>query len=342
MDLYTVKATARERFQGTCRVCRVCNGVACAGEVPGMGGRGTGATFHNNVTALANYRLNLRAIHNVIQPKLACHILGLDLALPVIGAPIAGIGTNMKNALTEEEYAIAIATGCCQAGTIAMSGDGSYPEQFECGLTALKAVKGHGIPTIKPRETYKIIEMAKRAADAGASAFGVDIDAAGFFDMANFGQPVGPKTQAELAEIKEKTSIPFIVKGIMTPDAAEACLVAGVDAIVVSNHGGRALDHIPGTAEVLPLIAETVKGQIVILVDGGIRSGVDVLKMLALGADAVLVGRPLAIGAIGGHAQGVELIINKFADELRAAMLLTGTANVSAVSKGIIYGDTLR
>jgi len=335
MDLNTVKLTARERFAGSCRVCPLCNGVVCAGNVPGMGGRGTGDAFRNNVAALAEYRFNLRVVHNVSQPKLSCRVLGVDLALPIICAPIAGIATNMNCALTEQEYSTAVVT-CCQAGTIAMTGDGSYPEQFECGLAAVKAVAGSGIPVIKPRETGRVIEMAKRAADAGAPAFGMDIDAAGFFDMANVGQPVGPKTQAELAKIKEKTTIPFIVKGIMTPDDAAACVAAGVDAIVVSNHGGRALDHVPGTAEVLPFIAEAVKGKLTILIDGGIRSGGDVLKMLALGADAVLVGRPLAIGAVGGQAQGVELVLKKFADELRAAMILTGTADVAAVSRNII------
>jgi isopentenyl diphosphate isomerase/L-lactate dehydrogenase-like FMN-dependent dehydrogenase len=165
----------------------------------------------------------------------------------------------------------------------------------------------------------------------------VDIDAAAIINMTNAGQPVGPKTQAELAYIKENTTIPFIVKGIMVPEDARACVEAGVDAIVVSNHGGRVLDHTPGTAEVLPYIAEAVKGRITILVDGGIRSGADVLKMLALGADAVLVGRPVTIGGVGGGAEGVAMVLNKLAAELRAAMVLTGTANVAAVPEDILW-----
>jgi isopentenyl diphosphate isomerase/L-lactate dehydrogenase-like FMN-dependent dehydrogenase len=96
------------------------------------------------------------------------------------------------------------------------------------------------------------------------------------------------------------------------------------------------LDHVPGTAEVLPLIAAAVKGKLTVLVDGGVRSGADVLKMLALGADAVLVGRPLAIAAVGGQAAGVAQALNAMAAELRAAMILTGTADVAAVSPGIL------
>ena len=105
---------------------------------------------------------------------------------------------------------------------------------------------------------------------------------------------------------------------------------------MVSNHGGRVLDHTPGTAEVLPGIAATVKGKTKVLVDGGVRTGADVLKMLALGADAVLIGRPLVTGAFGGGAEGVASILNKLKAELISAMLLTGTASVRNVSPDIL------
>lgn len=337
MDWQTIRKDAREKFHGSCRVCPTCNGIVCAGEVPGMGGLGTGTAFKNNVEALASYRLNLRTIHNVDTPKLSCNILGMELTLPVIAAAIGGIALNMNSAMTEEEYCQAIVAGSRQAGIIGMTGDGPKPEVFGSGLKALEANGGYGIPVIKPRETDKIIELAARAATAGAPAFGMDIDAAALINMVNAGQPVGPKTQADLEEIKKHTTIPFIVKGIMTPDEAEICAAAGVDAIVVSNHGGRALDHAPGTAEVLPYIAEAVKGKVTILVDGGIRTGVDILKMLALGADAVLIGRPLAIAAVGGGAEGVALAVNKLAGELKAAMVLTGTADVTDVSANILW-----
>ena len=155
--------------------------------------------------------------------------------------------------------------------------------------------------------------------------------------MTNAGQPVGPKSQADLEYIKRNTPIPFIVKGIMAPEDAEACYQSGVDAVVVSNQGGRAVDGGAATAEVLPEIADIVKGRLVILADGGIRSGTDILKMLGLGADAVLVGRPLAIGAIGGGAAGVAMVLDKMAAELRAALLLTGTADVADVNSQILW-----
>ena len=337
MDIQEIRKLARQRFDGACRVCPVCDGRVCAGEVPGMGGVGTGRAFQNNVEALAERRLNLRTIHDVKEPRLQREILGLELAFPVLAAPIGGIAMNMKAALSEAEYVAAVIEGCRQAGVGGMTGDGPNPAIFETGLKAFSMTAGWGIPVIKPRENERIVELAEIAAQAGAPAFGVDIDAAALINMINAGQPVGPKTVADLRYIKQNTTIPFIVKGIMTPDEAEDCLEAGVDAIVVSNHGGRALDYTPGTAEVLPYIAEIVNRQLTILVDGGIRNGVDVLKMLALGADAVLVGRPAALGAVGGGAEGVALILNKLAAELKTAMILTGTEDVAEVSEEILW-----
>jgi isopentenyl diphosphate isomerase/L-lactate dehydrogenase-like FMN-dependent dehydrogenase len=164
----------------------------------------------------------------------------------------------------------------------------------------------------------------------------MDVDGAGLAVMALKGQPVSPKSPDELKACIAATPLPFIVKGIMTPDEAEIAFAAGAAAIVVSNHGGRVLDHTPGAAEVLPAIARAVKGQGVILADGGVRSGADVLKYLALGADAVLVGRPLVVGAFGGGSEGVTLLLEKMRAELAAAMLLTGTASVGEVSPAIV------
>ncbi len=158
--------------------------------------------------------------------------------------------------------------------------------------------------------------------------------------MAMKGQPVGPKTSAELQEVIAATSLPFIVKGIMTADEAEEAVRAGAAAIVVSNHGGRVLDCTPGAAEVLPGIAARVKGKAIIFADGGVRSGADVLKLLALGADAVLVGRPLVIAAFGGGREGVAMYLNQLKGELLQAMLLTGTADVKQVSARILQTDS--
>lgn len=337
-----VRQVARKKFAGSCRVCPVCNGVACAGEVPGMGGVGTGSSFCNNVLALANCRLNLRTVHAVKEPNLTTDFLGLKLSMPIMAAPIGGIPMNMNHALTEAEYAESVVEGALQAGTLAMTGDGPKGEVFLSGLKVISEQGGQGIPFIKPRDVDVIVDMAKQASRIGAKVFGIDIDAATLINMVRMGQKVSTKTSEELAYIKKNTDIPFIVKGIMTADDALRCCQAGVDAIVVSNHGGRVLDGTPGTAEVLPYIAEAVKGKMTILVDGGIRSGADVLKMLALGADAVLIGRPIAVGAVGQGANGVKEVFEKFAAELRSAMILTATADVNNVSADILWKPGVR
>jgi isopentenyl diphosphate isomerase/L-lactate dehydrogenase-like FMN-dependent dehydrogenase len=127
-----------------------------------------------------------------------------------------------------------------------------------------------------------------------------------------------------------------MIKGIMTVDEAQMAIDAGAAAIVVSNHGGRVLDHTPGTAAVLPKIASKVKGKIIILADGGIRNGYDVLKMLALGADAVMIGRPIIRGAVGGGKEGVALVLNMMRKQLAEAMVMTGQASVLKIDSSVV------
>ena len=107
--------------------------------------------------------------------------------------------------------------------------------------------------------------------------------------------------------------------------------------IVVSNHGGRILDHCPGTADVLPRIAAALRGRVPIIVDGGVRSGVDVLKMLALGADAVFIGRPVCVAAIGGGLDGVRIYFEGIRTQLAQAMLLTGVGTVGDINPELLF-----
>ena len=327
MNLQEIRQEARRKLAPVCSVCPVCDGVVCAGKIPGVGGAGTGASFKNNIAALASYRLNMRTLHAVSDPALSVSLFGRQLAMPVLGGAVAGAKMNFNAALTEEELAWAVVAGSREAGTLTMTGDGPDPTLFEAGLQAIARAGGHGIPIIKPRPLADIVERARRAVAAGAVAVGIDVDAAGLLPMKRSGQPVGPKPLPELRELVSSLDVPLVFKGIMTADEAEVAVAAGAGAIVVSNHGGRALDHLPGTAEVLPEIARAVKGRITILADGGVRAGVDVLKMLALGADAVLVGRPLAVAAVGGGPEGVTTLYRHLADELCTAMVLTGCAS---------------
>ncbi|TEB08883.1 alpha-hydroxy-acid oxidizing protein [Pelotomaculum propionicicum] len=336
MDFLQIKEKAKENLKGYCRICTFCNGRACAGEVPGMGGVGSGSAFMANLEALARYRLNMRTIHEAKDPDTSLTLFGLKLQPPILAAPITGTPYNMGGALTEREFIGMIISGSRQAGSLGFSGDGAVPGLYESGVDAITAESGWGIPIIKPRSQEAIIEKIQQAENAGAPAVGIDIDGAGLVTMTLKGQPVGPKSREELKEIIKSTRLPFILKGIMTVDEAEAAVEIGASAIVVSNHGGRILDHTPGAAEVLPGIVKAVGKNITVLADGGVRSGTDALKLLALGAYAVLVGRPLITGAFGGGAEGVKFILSMMTAELTQSMILTGCGTLAEIDNRIL------
>lgn len=331
-----IRKAAREHMKGYCRVCPVCNGVACAGEVPGMGGIGTGASFRANLAALSAWRLNMRLLHEVTAPNPATTLLGQSLEIPVLAAPIGGVAFNMGGAVSEEAYIAAKLQGCRNHGILACTGDGVPPFIHQAAFAAIRAVGGRGIPFIKPWEDAALFAKLEQAEATGAPCIGMDIDAAGLVTLRKMGRPVSPKSPSQLEAIIARVQVPFILKGIMTADQARLAVDAGAQAIVVSNHGGRVLDHTPGAAEVLPEIAAAVRGQIAILADGGVRSGVDVLKLIALGADAVMVGRPFSIAAMGGLAEGVGAFIDQLKTELVSAMVLTGCRDLPSVERSIL------
>jgi 4-hydroxymandelate oxidase len=126
----------------------------------------------------------------------------------------------------------------------------------------------------------------------------------------------------------------------MTPDDAKLAVDVGASGIVVSNHGSGVFDYTPGVAEVLPNISKAVRGQIAIMADGGVRSEGDVLKMLALGADAVMIGRPFEISAIGGLQEGVETYVDEIKTELIQSMILTECNDITSVDKTILFDES--
>ena len=329
-----VRDNAREMMKGFCRVCPVCDGRACRGEVPGMGGLGTGATFSNNLKALEKLRLRMRLVHDAVQPDTSMTLLGMKLDMPVLAAPIGGVSFNMGGKITEDQYADAVLEGCAQRGIVGCVGDGVPDFIHEAGNAAVK--KFGGIPFIKPWESDELYDKIGKAADAGATVFGMDLDAAGLVTLRKMGRPVAPMPLSELAKVVRRTPGKFILKGVMTVEDARLAVEAGVDAIVVSNHGGRVLDHAQGTAEVLFDIVEAARGDLEVIVDGGVRTGVDVLKMLALGADAVMIGRPFSVAAVGGLTEGVAKYIDQIKGELVQAMVLTGCKTVADANSSIL------
>ena len=143
-------------------------------------------------------------------------------------------------------------------------------------------------------------------------------------------------TWKDVEWVREQWKGPLVIKGILDPDDAREAAASGADAIVVSNHGGRQLDGVSSTARALPHVADTIEGQMPILVDGGVRSGLDVVRMLALGADFVLLGRAWAYALAANGQAGVAHVLKLIDAEMRVAMALTGCTSVSQITEEIL------
>jgi 4-hydroxymandelate oxidase len=137
--------------------------------------------------------------------------------------------------------------------------------------------------------------------------------------------------------LRSLVKIPVLLKGVLNPEDADRAAKEGVAGIIVSNHGGRNLDTVPATIDALPLVAEKVAGRMPVLVDGGIRRGTDVLKALALGANAVLIGRPYLFGLSVGGDTGVTKVIRILQTELQMAMALTGRTTIASVDRSVLW-----
>ncbi len=320
-----VLAKARERLYPTCRVCPVCDGVACSGDGGGIAGAGSGMSFQNNFTALQRVRLVMRNVHNVTKVDTSTTIFGHKISFPAVCAPMGPAGTRFGKGIPVPDWFEALCGGCEAAGTVGAVGDDPrYPaEDVKSRLAILARHKGKALYNTKPAANPIILKWLPLIEDSGAAWISIDVDS-------------GPKSVAELRELVKAFKTPIVVKGIMTLDDALRCVEAGVAGIAVSNHGGRRLDHTPGTAEVLPAIASKLKGKIPILTDGCVQSGHDVLKYLALGADVVMVGRHILRAAYGGGAEGVALFLNRMRGEFRSAMVMTGVPTVSAINRSVV------
>ncbi|MBK5112592.1 MAG: alpha-hydroxy-acid oxidizing protein [Candidatus Heimdallarchaeota archaeon] len=337
---------AKVKLKGICGVYRICDGDPsrlCQGQSYGrklgLGGVGSGAGFTNNVKALRKINLKMKTIGSNLEPNTETTFLGKKIQFPIMGASVTGVNSfGGDEVITEKELCRAIVLGCKDAGTIGFRGDTyTYSLENTYGLDAIKEVDGWGIKIIKPREQEIIKEFIKKSEKINAIAVGVDVDGCGSVIMARHKKPVFHKTEADLKELISSTKLPFIVKGIMNIEDAESAVRAGAKAIVVSNHGGRVLDHTPGTADVLSDIIQVVKEKTTILIDGGIRTGYDVLKVLAIGADGVLLGRDVIRAAVGGGAAGVTRLMNHVHSTLKKAMKITGCETTIDICSDILY-----
>ena len=259
--------------------------------------------------------------------------------MPIMAASVAGVNSfGGDNVITEQKFCRAVVLGCKTAGTLGWRGDTyTYSLENSYGINAIAEANGFGVKIVKPRDQQTIIEFFKKAEEESCVAVGVDVDGAGSYAMVTHNKPVFKKSVEDIKELISTTNLPVIIKGVMCVEDALKAKEAGAAAIVVSNHGGRVLDHTPGTADVLQLIAKELKGQIRILVDGGIRTGYDVLKMLALGAESVLIGRDIIRASVGAGIKGVQIHMEYMQKTLQKAMKMTNCKVLRDVSSDILY-----
>ena len=338
MTYQEILANARTCMGPYCKSCPTCNGLACKNTVPGPGAKGIGTGFIRNYQKWQELCVNMDTICENKPVDTSFELFGHKVALPVFAAPVGAMQLHYGDKYDDLAYNDILVTACAQAGIAAFTGDGTNPAVMEAAAEALKKNGGCGVPTVKPWNMDTIRQKMELVKAADPFAIAMDIDAAGLPFLKNLTPPAGSKTVEELKEIAAMAGKPFILKGIMTVNGALKALEAGASGIVVSNHGGRVLDQCPATAEVLPAIVDAVGGRMTVLVDGGIRTGMDVFKALALGADAVLIGRPFVNMVYGGGAEGVQVYVDKLKAELADTMAMCGAHSLSDIKRSMIYG----
>ena len=329
---------AAQGQMGPCRACPVCNGRACGGTIPGPGAKGSGTVAVRNFDAWRNVRLNMDPIHENFEPDTSLTLFGRSFKYPFFAGPVGAMTLHYGDKYNDLDYNNILVPACAAAGIAAFTGDGTNHKVMEGAAAAITACGGAGIPTVKPWDNATVARKIALARSSGCFAMAMDIDAAGLPFLQGLTPPAGSKSVEELKQIVSWAQRPFILKGIMTARGAEKALEAGASGIVVSNHGGRVLDHCPATAEVLPDIVDAVGGKMTIFVDGAIRSGMDMFKALALGADAVLIGRPFVTTVYGGGEEGVQLYVQKLKAELADTMRMCGAHSLADIDRSMLYG----
>ena len=300
-----------------------------------------------NRQALDNIKLNPTVLTDVSKLDTSLTLFGQKLAHPILVAPTA----FHKIMHPEGELATAKGAGAALATYVVSSFTTTPLEEIKKVATQPLWFQ---LYVRDDREFTK--EIVQKAESLGFRALCVTVDTPvagvrnrqervkfklpeGIDAPYSHGDLVGkkPLTWKEMEWLISLVKIPVLLKGILNPDDAEKAIQIGAAGIIVSNHSGRNLDTVPATIEVLPRIVERVNKRIPLLMDGGIRRGTDVLKAIALGANAVLVGKPICFGLASGGAEGVTKVLEILKHEFELAMALTGRAAVASIDKGLIW-----
>lgn len=330
------------------------------------GGADEEVTLRDNVAAWARLRLRPKVLEDVARVSTSTVVLGQPVPVPVLVAPVA------YQRLVHPAGESAMARAAAEAGSVLVLSTRSSVPIEEVAAAMGEAPLWFQVYLLADRGWTA--DLVDRAAAAGARALVVTVDTPllgfrrrdvrhGFalppdVGMANL--PVGvdfqtanrhgflPAVQspslvpADLAWLAERSGLPIVAKGVLTADAARRCMDAGAQAVIVSNHGGRQLDGVVATADALTEVVDAVGGQGEVYVDGGIRRGTDVLKALALGARAVLIGRPAIWGLATGGAPGAAAVLGHLAAELGLSMALAGAPTLAALDPGMVVAGSVR
>ena len=327
---------ARGKVGKYCKACPECNGKACRNQMPGPGAKGIGDTAIRNYDKWKEIRVQMDTLVENRPIDTSLSLFGKSFKYPFFAGPVGAVNLHYGDSLNDVSYNDILVSSCAEFGIAAFTGDGTDGNVMVAATKAIKKADGFGIPTVKPWNIETIREKMAMVKEAEAFAVAMDVDAAGLPFLKNLMPPAGSKSVEELREIIDAAGVPFIIKGVMTVKGALKAKEAGASAIVVSNHGGRVLDQCPATAEVLEEIADAVDGSMKIFVDGGIRSGTDVFKALALGADAAIIARPFVTAVYGGGREGVEAYIQKIGSELADTMAMCGVSSLSEITRDCV------
>ncbi len=337
MNYNEVLAAARECVGPYCKACPVCNGRACANSMPGPGSKAPGNVAARNYDKWQEICVNMDTLCPNADPDISFEFCGRTFSAPVFMAPLGAVDMHYGPKHTDFTYNSILIKSAYEYGLMALTGDGVNPEIMKSAVQDMLKVEGIGMPTIKPWNKEAVFEKLDILNDNHIFAAAMDVDGAGLPFLKAMNPNAGSKSVDEMREIIRYAQMPFVIKGIMTPEGAQKAVDAGAAGIVVSNHGGRVQGGVPSTAEVLPAIAEKVKGKLTIFVDGGIRSGLDIFRAIALGADGVLIGRPVLTAIYGAGEEGFRVYMDKIVSELKSTMTMCGAASLKDITADEIW-----
>ncbi|MEX1262692.1 MAG: alpha-hydroxy acid oxidase [Actinomycetota bacterium] len=307
------------------------------------GGAGDEWTLAENRRAFDRWTLRPRFLRGAGNPDTSTTVLGTPVAFPVLVAPWA----YQRLAHPDGEHATARAAAAAGTVMVVSSTTEAYLEQV---ATASEGAKWWQLYVAEDRGFTAAMLERVVAAGYRAICWTVDFPVNGLRHRdtrSGFVMPLGigesdyiydsNLSWDDLAWIGERSpGLPIIVKGLLTAEDAELAVQAGADAIVVSNHGGRQLDRSPAGLDALPEVVAQVSGRVPVLMDGGVRRGTDVLTAMALGASAVLVGRPTIWGLAAEGEAGVAAVLAILHAELENAMALTGCHTIDEIGRAIV------